>query len=239
MTLEEAIDCGRDAGFVMSSTLMPTSLGALLREIGQTERAQSLHSQAHETCMHHTPFLLHAVEAQLAMDSYASGETHEGDRWLQAAREREPRGAIARAWITFADLAVATVRSAEQNGKWTDALQFVEQALIEAEQRRIPLYWPTLNLAYGQCLEQLGRLQEAEAKYLEAITAASSTQLVAISWRDHAAMARLYASQSREKEATSHRRSASRIVIRLADSLDEPAYRRSFLACPDVRPFVT
>lgn len=101
------------------------------------------------------------------MDAYTTDNAREGDRWLHAAQSRQPRGAIARAWITFADLSMATVRGAEQNDRWEEAQTFVEQALLEAQQRRIPLYMPILLLEHGCCLEHLERLQEAEDKYHE------------------------------------------------------------------------
>lgn len=67
----------------------------------------------------------------------------------------------------------------------------------------------------------------------------SSAELTAIELRVHTALTRLYAGQSRDIESGSHGQSAAKLIHRLADSLETPEYRRTYLSLPDVQLLLT
>jgi tetratricopeptide (TPR) repeat protein len=191
LNLLEAISVGEEAGLVIAHTTVPVQLGALYRERGDVERALSLHLEAHTVAQSRAPFLLHSVEAHLAMDTFAAGEPHAGNTWLAAARSRTPRGAIARAWLCLGDLASATVRAAEANGAWDAALDQVEQGLAESRTRRLPYYLPSLYLGQALCLTALGRWDEANRSLQELLILAQANRMDAMLAKGFAALADL------------------------------------------------
>jgi tetratricopeptide (TPR) repeat protein len=210
-------------------------LGGLLRDIGQIDRAWALHQQAHAVSLRRAPFLLRAIESQLAMDAFAAGQVEEGNRWLRSARTREPRGVIGTAWVVLAQPARAKVRSAEWTGAWDLAQAAVEQAISEAQRRRLPIYLPVLIHEQGRCLAALGRIDEAEIRFRDAQAHAQAAGLRPILWQTHAALAQLYQTQGRRQEAEIEHHAALKTIHELAASLTEPAHRDSFLASPAVQ----
>ncbi len=141
--------------FVIAMTLMPSELGRLLRAIGQEEQARVLHEKARSVSQDRAPFLLRAVESQLAMDAFAAGQVEEGQRWLHSVLGREPRGEIGTAWLVLADPACAAVRAAECTGDWNLALEMVLDAIQEAQRRRLRLSAVALH-EHGRSLEGHG-----------------------------------------------------------------------------------
>jgi DNA-binding SARP family transcriptional activator len=195
--LAESMQFGEEAGFVIALTVTPIKLGALLREIGQLDRAWSLHQKAHAICLRQAPFLLHAIEAHLALDAFAGGQIEDGNRWLASMRQHAPRGAIPTAWLVLAEPALAETASAEYTDQWAMALDTVEQAIHEAQQRRLPLYFAGLTYQRGCCLSALGNLKEAEVELDKAITAAQAAVFRPVLWQAHAALSQLCRMQGR------------------------------------------
>lgn len=233
--LEECIRIGEQAGFVLALTLVPLALGRLLREIGQLEQARSIHREAYRVAKRRAPFLIRAMESQLAIDAFAEGRVDEGSRWLQVVREREPPGAIGAAWLVPDFPAVAAVRGAEHTGDWTTAEQMVEQALEEAKRRRLPVYVPRLLCEYGRCLVGLGRMAKAEPWFGEAVGAANDAGLRPVMWEAHAALSQLYRARNRLADANSERNMAAEIALEIANSFEDTAYRHSFLGTPAIQ----
>jgi tetratricopeptide (TPR) repeat protein len=231
---QEGIRHGKEAGFVIASTLMPSELGRLLRTIGQVEQARALHERAHATSLQRAPFLLRAVETQLAMDAFAAGRVKEGQRWLQSVLDREPSGDIGTAYLVLADPACAAVRAAERTGAWALALEMVLDAIQEAKRRRLPFYLPLLLHEQGRSLEGLERMPEAEAKYCESLALARQCGLRPLQWRSHAALARLYQIQDLAAEASTELREAVQLIEVLARSLPDSDLRDGFCASPKV-----
>jgi hypothetical protein len=233
-TLTESMDFGKQAGFVIAQTVVPVRLGSLWREIGHLEQARILHTEAHALALRQAPFLLHALEAQLAMDALAAGDIESSARWLHSAQTRLPRGAV-RAWLVFADLASAMTSLAAHTGEWRAALERVEQTLFEAQHRRLPVYVPSLLVAQGRCLAGLGQAGAAETKYQEAIALASSAGMRPVLWQAHIALMDLYQSLHRPAAAQAEQQAAAALVHALTESLTDPLDRTSFLATPAVQ----
>lgn len=236
--LEVCLQFGEGSGSVVTLTSAPAELGRLLRCVGQIEDAWALHKKAHEASLRRAPYLLRAIESQLAMDAFAAGRVEEGSRWLRSVWDREPCGEIGTAWHVLADPATAAVREAEWTGAWDLATGRVEQALAEANRRRLTFYEPLLRYEHGRCLEALKRFEEADGSYQEALTAAKANGLLPVQWQVHAGLARLYAAQGPASRADAERAAAVRIVLKIADSLIEPGQRESLLSTPAVRVVV-
>jgi tetratricopeptide (TPR) repeat protein len=227
--LAESMQFGEEAGFVIALTVVPTKLGALLREIGQLDRAWSLHRKAHAISLRQAPFLLHAIEAQLALDAFAAGQVDDGNRWLGSMRQHAPRGAIPTAWLVLAEPALAEMGGVEYTAEWAMALATVEQAIQQARQRRLPLYSPGLSYQRGRCLSLSGQLEEAEIELDKAITAAQTAGFRPVLWQAHATLSQLCRRQGRSLAAETHRQTAAAVVQEMAGFLTEPAQRQSFL----------
>lgn len=233
--LEESIRFGQEAGFALALTLIPAELGGLLREIGQIDRAWSLHQQAHEAGGRHAPFFLRAIEAHLAMDAFTAGQVEEGRRWLASVNERELPGDIGVAWNVLAYPARASVQAANWTGEWEWALATVEQAISEAQRRHLPLYLPLLRYKQGLCLAGMGLLAQAETSCRAAQAGAQEAGLRPVLWQSHTALAQLYQGQGRAQEAETERQHAVRLLHDLTAALTDPVQRDSFLAIPAVQ----
>jgi tetratricopeptide (TPR) repeat protein len=223
---------------VVTLTSTPAELGRLLRCVGQIEHAWALHKEAQDASLRRAPFLLRAIESQLAMDAFAAGKVEEGRRWLRSVYDRTPCGEIGTAWHVLADPASASVREAEWTGDWDLAAERVEQALSEAKRRSLSFYEPILYYERGRCLEGLENLGEAEDSYREALAIAKANGLRPVQWQAHAGLARLYAAGGSVARADAERAAASRIVRQIADSLIEPGQRDSLLSTPPVQAVV-
>ena len=232
--LEESIKRGKAAGFAIAATLFPTRLGALLRTLGASEHARLLHEEAHTAAHQQAPFMLAAIEAQLAQDNFALGEPEQGLHWLQAALRHQPQGAISRAWITLADLPLATVAAAEVTGDWAQATHLVEQTVAEVQQRQLPVYLPVLQIAQARCYQAGGQIELA-TRYLHAVLAlAKPAPLVPVLWQAQRMLAALYQQQQRRPEAEAHQQQAAAHVRTLAAALPDSRLRHAFLATPAV-----
>ena len=236
--LEVSLQFGEGSGFVVTLTSAPSELGRLLRSVGQIEHAWTLHREAHNASLRRAPFLLRAIESQLAMDAFAAGRVDEGRRWLRSVYDRAPCGEIGTAWHVLADPASAAVREAEWTGDWDLAAERVEQALSEAKRRRLSFYEPILYYERARCLEGLENLGEAEGSYRQALAIAEAHGLRPVQWQAHAGLARLYAAGGSAARAEVERSAAARIVRQIADSLIEPGQRDSLLSTPPVQAVV-
>ena len=213
---------------------MSQQLGRLLRAIGQVQPARVLHEKAHAVSQQRAPFLLRAVESQLAMDAFAAGEVEEGQRWLHSMLAREPRGEIGTAWLVLADPAGASVRAAECTGDWNLALEMVLEAIQEAQRRRLSVYRPLLLHEQGRTLEGMQRISEASEKYREGLASARESGLLPVLWQSHAALARLNQVQGLAEEARAEQEEAAALIEGIAKSLPDGDQRDSFYGSPAV-----
>jgi tetratricopeptide (TPR) repeat protein len=107
------------------------------------------------------------------------------------------------------------------------ALQLANQLIASAGQpTRITACLPGLR---GEALAALGRFEEAEAAFLVALRAADMQGARPLSWRIHAALARLYRAQSRRLDASSSSAAAQRIADEIATQIPDPELRATFL----------
>jgi len=204
----ECMQLGKEAGFLMALSLIPAEMGALLRDLGFIDRARALHAEAHAASERLAPFMLRAIESQLATDEFAARQVDAGLEWLHRAETREPMGQIGTA-LALSYPSSAAVSWAECGGSWALALQAVEQALEEAEERRLPLYGPGLNCQYAQCLAGLGRHAEALDRFQQALAMASAMGLSPVAWRVRKGLARLYRTEGETEEAEAEERQAA------------------------------
>ncbi|MFN8444907.1 MAG: AAA family ATPase [Caldilineaceae bacterium] len=232
--LAESIRIGKAAGFAIAVTSIPVCLGALLRTLGASEQANALHQEAYTAAQQQAPFTLTAIETQLAQDAFALGQNEEGSCWLQAAFAHQPQGAISRAWVTLADLPLASVAAAQATGDWTHAVYWVAQTLAEAQQRHLPVYWPQLQIAQAQGYLAIGHLDQAESTLQAALALAESHQLIPVLWQAHSMLATLYKQQQRP-QASQHRQEAIAHLRTLAAALPDPHLRHTFLTTAAVQ----
>lgn len=233
--LAESIQIGKAAGFAIAATLIPACLGALLRELGANDQANSLHQEAYTAAQQQAPFTLAAIEAQLAQDAFALGQNEAGTRWLLAAFAHQPQGAISRAWVTLADWPLAVVVAAQATGDWTQAVHWVAQTLAEAQQRQLPVYWPLLQIAQARGYLALGQLDQAESALQAALALAEPAQLVPVLWQAHYLLAALYQQQQRPLAAQQQQQEAIAHLRTLAAALPDPHLRHTFLTTPVVQ----
>ena len=231
---EEATVWGRDVGFLMALTAIPTQLGAMLRELGQIEEAQTLHQEAHDASQRLAPFMLRGVESQLALDALSAGEVNECERWLCQAHAREPLGEIGTA-LLLTYPASAAVGWAEKSGDWDFALAAVEDALEEASRRHLAIHQTHLAYEQGRCLAGLGRASNAEECFLQVLAKADKAGLRPLQRHVHTALVSLYGARERSAESEAHRAAAAELSQFLSDSLTALNQRRSFLSTPTVR----
>ncbi|MCB9161818.1 MAG: hypothetical protein H6644_18565 [Caldilineaceae bacterium] len=230
LLFEQAIAFGQESDLALARVMPTNLLGDLLRTIGHIERAEALHRAAHAIAEKDVPFLVHALEAQLAMNAYARNRIAAGDQWLDAARDHQPVGAIGRAWCTLPDIARAAVMSAEKNARWQDAANLTQAALDEAQERALPLHIPPLLLAQSRCRIARDQFQAAETVLEEAADMTTSPILHPIWWQIHQLRAQLRRQQNRVAEAQQHDRLALAERSRLATSLGDSELVSTLLA---------
>lgn len=235
VAFEESVHYGRQAGFAIPQTLIASRLGSLLREIGNLGQAHELHLEAHAVTLRQAPFLLHALETQLALDALAANDPESAHKWLQAAQAHVPAGAISRAWIVLADLPVALASYAHQTDEWENALTTVQERIAEVRQRLLPIYLPSLLVTCGECQAASGQEDAAATSYHEAIEIATDARMRPVLWQAHAALMQLYQAQGRSAEAQVEQQKATAHLHALIASLTNPADQERFGALPIVQ----
>jgi tetratricopeptide (TPR) repeat protein len=235
VALEESLRSGQQAGFVIPQTLIASRLGSLLRELGNFDQAHALQTEAYTLALRQAPFLLHALEAQLALDALAQHDVAKAQEWLGAAQTHVPQGAISRAWIVLADLPLALVGYARQTGEWDRALTIVEERIAEVRRRALPIYLPSLLVALGDCQAACGEEDAAEATFGEAIEIAAAAAMRPVLWQAHAARMKLYQAQERYAEAQVEQQKAATYLHALTASLTDPADQARFRLLPSVQ----
>jgi tetratricopeptide (TPR) repeat protein len=227
--LEEGAREADIAGLVATQTIIPIQIGVLYRELGDLDKAQTYHLQAHQTACNRAPFLQHAVEAQLAIDAFAAMRVVEGAQWFAAAQAHIPQGAIGRAWLTLADIAHAAVSAAKIDHGWEDALRVVENSLAEAQQRRLDYYLPTLLLDKAHCLTGLNRQTEAVEAVQKLLSLDQVQRLDMLLWKGYATLGALYDAQGQTAQAQVAQEKANAAVRQIIHRLDSDELRARFL----------
>jgi DNA-binding SARP family transcriptional activator len=228
--LAEGAQVADVAGLVATQTVIPIATGVLYRELGDLDKAQTIHEQAYTTACIRAPFLLYAVEAQLAMDAFAVAQPEEGVKWLTAAQAHIPRGAIGRAWFSLADVAHAAVSGGGIAHGWEVALAVVEESWTEAKRRRLDFYLPELLLDKARCLDALDRHTEAVQSLQNLLTLAQVHGLDALLWKGFATLSALYRAQGQDALAQLTEQKAITVVCQIAQGVDDAYLRTRFLA---------
>jgi len=228
--VQESVRWGREAESP-AAKFGAVMFGGLQRTIGQIDRARELHLEAHAAAEPIAPFLVQMVEANLALDAFAAGDSEAGSEWLRLAQTRE--GPPSMAAMSLGLLASAAVCRAEGDGDWEEAMEAVERDLSFARQRQRLVHQPDLLYHQGRCFVGLGLVAEAEASFRAALALAEPAVMRPVLWQVHAALAQLYQTQGRAAEA--ERQAAAALALEIAGLLDDLAQRESFLATPAVR----
>ena len=226
---QTCIEVGQQAGFLMAFTMAPVVLADLLEQVGQAEKAQSLLEQAHQASQEKAPFLLQAVEAQLAINAYRTGQVEAGQRWYQQSQTREPLGQIGTVFI-FMPLVLVAGAAARHNGRWAEALTIIEQAIQEANDRHLMIYLPRLLVEAGVCLLAMEQQNEAETRLHTALATAQEANLLPVILQGQSTLARHYQQHNRPQEADTARQIVQQAIDQIAASLTDPAQRAHFLA---------
>ncbi len=215
---QEAQQLGRDAGFILATTLIPTWHGALLRAAGQIAAAQALHGAAWQVAEQSAPPMLGEIEFNLALDAFAAGDAAGGNEWLDAAQSR-PR--IDRGTPAAVLLALAAVQRSRTDGRWDTALALLDAALAELAQVHQPVYSLELRLAQAQTLLAIQKWAEAR-QTLERLAPAVAA-LAPLAWQCQAALAQCHARLGHAAAAQAALAAALAAVEQLAAQLDGPA----------------
>jgi DNA-binding SARP family transcriptional activator len=230
---QEASERGQQAGFLMALTAVRLHQANLLRQLGDLAGAESAHLEAHATSAELAPFMLAAVESELARDAIARSDFRAGQEWLAQARERPVLGDIATA-LFLSSLALAETEMAANSGDWAQTLDVVEQARAESRRRGFVGHETTLGLALGCCLVALERTDSAETVLRESLEQAQHAGHRPLQWQTASLLGALLRRTGQVEAADQLQQAAGAVVEELAESLAE-SDRALFLKTPAVQ----
>ncbi len=179
---EKSIQIGKEAGFLMSLTVVKLQLGQLLRQLGQIQQSLHLHQEALEISLQRAPFLLQQVESQLAMDWFALGKPETGKQFVQRASNREKMGSIG-SGLCLPYLAMAYVALAQYSGEWKEALLVLQTSIEDAARRKLKMHELLLRFEQARALVALYAVDRAQKQLAHLADEAKRYELKSLEWK--------------------------------------------------------
>ncbi|NCF64330.1 MAG: hypothetical protein GWP61_00050 [Chloroflexi bacterium] len=226
---QESRRIGDEVGLLMALTAVPLQLGTLWRRLGQVGQAEAIHREALAASEAAAPLMLRALEAALALDAFAGGESAEGYRWQVKANAREPMGDIGTS-LALTIPVTAAVTAAQHNNQWHEALSAVEEDLHEARRRQLLIHELPLGYEFGRCLAGQQKFAEAETQLGETLSRAEQIGLLPLALDCSKGLISLFRTLDIPDKATSYEQQAGDIARQLADSLMDVEQSSRFLA---------
>ena len=180
---EECLRLSQEYKLVMIRAYAHLEQGRLYRAIGAMDKAVELLTSGYEVCQCHVQFLAHATAIQLAATEFARHRLQEGRQWQERSQQHNNIGAFARVWNILDGPGRAAVYEAEITSQWADALQLVESFLVEARERKLPLFIMILRIAQARALLGVGNRDAAKSALDEAHAIASASNQLPWLWR--------------------------------------------------------
>jgi tetratricopeptide (TPR) repeat protein len=230
---QEASERGQQVGFLMALTAVRVQQSNLRRQLGDLAGAEAAHLEAHATSAALAPFMLAAVESELARDAIARGDLNAGREWPARARERPVLGDIAAA-LFLSSLALAETEMAANSGDWTQAFEVVERSRTESRRRGFAWHETTLALALGCCLIALEKTDGAQTILWETLEWAQRAGLKPLQWQTASILCALLRKTGQLEAAAQLQQEAGAVVEELARGLPEND-RGVFLNTPAVQ----
>jgi class 3 adenylate cyclase/tetratricopeptide (TPR) repeat protein len=225
--LEEAIELNDRAGFTIGRLMARVFLARLLADLGAQAAAFELVAQADEIGRQHVPRYA-ALAGALLVELYLLG----GD--LPRAREAAqqlPADPEVRDPFLLAYIQGAVARLALAEGRFADALRVASDFIEVVTRTGVYRSLPEARLLQAQALIGLGQPAEAQESLRTAGVEAEQMGMRRVRWQLLAEEA--HASEARGRppaEVRPLRDQARAIVSEIADRIDDPALRESYLS---------
>lgn len=233
--LEEAAEAGVQAGFLPGLVGSRAFLALLYCTLGAFERADALLHDARRRVEGL------AIWEQLVMVSFAYLRAAEGDvaaaesilqAWPPPVTDAVPLEQASFNYI-LGSLTEVTVKL--RCGEYDALLPHLDTVVAGLEQLRASGFIDEVMVYKGEALLHLGRMAEAEAVLVAAHGMAAAQGKERLLWQIEAHLATAAAAQGEAARAADHQHRAHGLVVAIADRIDEPALRASFLNLPPVR----
>jgi tetratricopeptide (TPR) repeat protein len=224
----ECIQYGDEAGFAIAQIYLRADLASVFGELREMDRAKRLIREAIALAEEGNAHLLPYIYAHSAPLSIDQGDLTTAEEILAAMRANDvPINVVQPQMLTLADCLLPLAK-----GDCEGAVQRCQSRLTDLRNYGLRGYVPETLLVGGQALAALGRTDEAEDAFREALVCAQEMRARWIEWQILAVWADLHP----KVESREVKRARARVLVEeIAGDLDEPQLARSFMDREDVR----
>jgi tetratricopeptide (TPR) repeat protein len=235
--MHECIDVAGRAGFIPALAITRADLGWVHAYLGDLETGRELVRQGAEVALERQPISLPWAQTAWAYLHLIAGELDQAEDALDAADlllMPEPSRTSMWVWASLARARLAAAR-----GDDARAIELVDGVLARLRSLGIHPYLPEALLVRGRSLAALGRTDEARQALVDARAEAETLGHRRALWEVLAALADVVERTGDPDDARGLRAEAERVVLAVADSVDDVRLRALFLDRPGVRAVLT
>ena len=233
--MRECIECAEASGFMIPLAATRADIGALLANLGQVDRGAELAAEGLALAEQMNLLAVPLVMASVAEIDLLAGRLDEAEASVERSMSDRLPGLLA--FSAAANAELVRGRVAALRGDHERAVATGDHVVAWLRPLQVRTHIAGALLLKGTSLAGLGRTDEAERTLLEARSEAASLRFDPILWRIGVALLDLTASGDPSR-ADGFRRDARAAIERIADRIDEPELRSSFLGLPDVAAIV-
>ena len=231
-TMEESIALAERAGFIPPQASTRSDLAFVYAYLGDRERANEVMDEALRVVNEQQPITrpwVMGAKAELHLLDGELGESRSAALQSQVDLLPEPlrSGASIR-------VAIIRARIDAAEGDHRSAARIATEVLERLRGLGVRQFVPQALLVQGTALAAMGRGADAERVLREARSEAEVLGCRRVLWEILRELSRVLASSGDPTEAAGARAEAARLVRQIAESIDDPGLRTSFLGRPDV-----
>jgi tetratricopeptide (TPR) repeat protein len=234
--MEEAVRLGEQVGSVTALGGARSDMGWVYGWLGNPVRGLEIAQTAVDWLKAHVPLVSAWAMASYArllvqmgrLDEATSAMAETGSYQAQQKRAGFMPFLWVRTGLAEAELAIAQERYAE-------GVSIMENLASDMERAGVKYLLSDVHYTRACALLALKRIDEAERSLAQAHTEATALGSRRVLWAIHAAMGEVAAARGLPAEAENHYQTARQIVYEIANHIDRPELRTSFLQRPDVR----
>ena len=233
-TMRQCIAIAEPAGFIAPQSITRADLASVHAYLGDLEGAHELVRVALDVARENLPVALPWVMGAKSELHLLAGELDEAEAAINAGSQVE---VLPEPLRSAASIRVALVRGriALTRGDHVRAIEIADTILDRLHRRGVRHLVTDALLLEGRALASAGRIEEAKGVLGEARSEAERREHRRILWEILGELGEILDEQGNAEAASELRGKARRLVVGIADSVDEKELRSSFLDGPDVK----
>ena len=235
--MRECIELSELAGFVIPQAITRGDMGAAYARLGEIERGLQLAEEGLPIARGANTLAIPIVMSSIAEILLLAGRLDEAEEAIEKSTLDRLPGLLT--FLSAANAEILSGRLAMLRGQYERAAEIADRVLAWLRPLGIRPFDPSALLLKGAALEAMGRPDEAKATLLEARAEAKRLGFTPVLWRIDSALSRVALASGDAPLGAQMQTEAREILQQVADSIDDPDLRSTFLRLPDAEAVTT